>query len=866
MLAMLPAAASAADAAPAGASISGNARVDRLLSQMNLEEKISLIHGAAEPAATDHGDVGYWPGLPRLGIPPMRLANGPTGVSLPATMGLAATFSRRDAQATGVVIGRAERALGIQLVLEPTINLFRDEAFWRATSTFGEDPFLTGEIAAARIKGTQSQGVMAQAKHYVAYDGGSEVTVDPQTLREVYVAPFAAAIEAGVASIMCAYNRVNGALSCGNENTLNTVLRNEIGFKGFVTSDWGAIKDTVFINRGADLDMPGLAKAWFEVPAFTAEGNKPAMPPQGIESLFADVRRDLGRRIPEESGAAPPILGPTPALEAPTPTEGMLAAVREGKVGEATIARAAGRILLQMDRFGFLDHAPSLAVSAEAIAPNVKANDNVSLQTAQDAAVLLKNDGALPLSTQALKSLALIGPGAGQTIATGTPGPGQMPVESPIGPYQVMRQMLGSERAHITYAVANDMTAVAIPASQLSHGGQPGLMREDGTIDAELDFTRANSKALPAGSIHQWSGTLTAPVAGRYFINLQILGALGSVSIDGEPLSSTGNVLPTTDGLDNNRGAVELSAGKHALAVSVTSDPSGAPVQVRLAWSTPQRRHADYAAAVSAAKAAHTAVVFAWTRGAPTFALPGDQDQLIADIAAANPNTVVVLNISQPIAMPWLNRVKGILLMWYPGDQGGSATANLLLGQVSPAGRLPFTWPVRLTDNVANDPNRPERSSAGVNGKTEYSEGIFMGYRWFDQQQIKPLFPFGFGLSYTSFEYSNLRTAKAADGGLDVSFTLRNSGKRAADEVPQVYLGAPSSPPSGAQFALRALAGFERVSLVAGERKSVKVHVPLGRFEYWDTASSSWKRPAGARPVSVGASSRDLRLNGTVMD
>src|SRR5215472_6958378 len=202
-------------------------RVEALLREMTREEKLSLVHGAAEPAATSQGQAGYWPGVPRLGIPALRLTDGPPGIltrqastGMTATMGLAATFSRDDAHANGMVIGEDARALGEDVVLEPYINIHRDQTWERAYNTFGEDPFLSGEIGAAEIKGIQQQGVMAQAKHFIAYEGGDDVLVDEQALYEIYAAPFAAVIDAGVASIMCSYNRVNGEYSCGNPATL----------------------------------------------------------------------------------------------------------------------------------------------------------------------------------------------------------------------------------------------------------------------------------------------------------------------------------------------------------------------------------------------------------------------------------------------------------------------------------------------------------------------------------------------------------------------------------------------------------------------------------------------------------------------
>ena len=256
--------------------------------------------------------------------------------------------------------------------------------------------------------------------------------------------------------------------------------------------------------------------------------------------------------------------------------------------------------------------------------------------------------------------------------------------------------------------------------------------------------------------------------------------------------------------------------------------------------------------------------MFAWSRGKPDFALPGDQDQLIEEIAAVNPNTVVVLNVSQPIAMPWLGKVKAVLQMWWPGDEGGWSTAKLLLGKSSPAGRLPFTWAKRLEDYAATDPRHPERSDKGVDGKTTFSEGVDVGYRWFDREKTEPLYAFGYGLSYTNFTYSNLKVKKASDGGLDVSVDIKNTGSVDSDEVPQIYLGAPSKIPDGAQFPVRALVGFDRVSVAAGQNKNVTLHVPARQLQYWSTKEDKWVTASGKRILSVGASSRDLRVEQSI--
>jgi beta-glucosidase len=244
--------------------------------------------------------------------------------------------------------------------------------------------------------------------------------------------------------------------------------------------------------------------------------------------------------------------------------------------------------------------------------------------------------------------------------------------------------------------------------------------------------------------------------------------------------------------------------------------------------------------------------------------LPGDQDALIDAIASSNPNTIVVLNVSDPVMLPWLSKVRAVVNMWYPGDSGGPATANILTGHADPGGRLPFTWVASEDQNVAHDKSHPERTSLGINFKTTYSEGIFIGYRHADKENLTPAFPFGYGLSYTSFQYSNLVTTNAPDGGLDIRFMLKNTGKRNGDEVPQIYIGPPAARPSGVQFAVSSLAAFDRVHLKAGELKLVLMHVPVRSLQYWSEPTKSWVTERAGRSIAIGASSRDMRLRGSI--
>ncbi|SDJ26838.1 beta-glucosidase [Frankineae bacterium MT45] len=842
-------------------TVTGDVRVDGLLARMTLDEKLTLLQGEAETATDRQYQAGYLPGIPRLGIPSLKLTDGPPGVitrqdstGMTSTMGVAATFSQSDATANGKTIGADAKALGQDVVLEPFVNMDRDTSWGRGFNTFGEDPLLTGQTGAAEITGIQSQGTMAQVKHYIAYDGANNVNVDSQTLHEIYLQPFADAIGAGVSSVMCSYNIVNGYQACGNSTTLTQILRNELGFKGFVTSDWGATHGTTYLNAGLDMEMPG--------------GGGP-------------------------SGISLPSYFSKTAIKA---------AIASGSIAESRATQAAGRILYEMDRFGLLTGSSKHSVTPE----NTSADEQTVLQTALDSATLLQNkNNALPLSTTALSGLAMIGPGAGQTIATNSGGEaaGGLLNQQPSA-LATVKKLTAGTGAKVNYAVADDLTGTAVPASALSHLGSPGLLRTNTKtnathVDAQLNFTTAKGNALAVGAADTWSGTLTVKSAGSYWLNIQALGGTANLTVDGKSLTTVGGgfgpaprygvVHPTdgnaptstTDGLANGRTLVALTAGAHTLSVVETPDVSGRPVQVRLNWVTPAQQQANRNAAVAAAKNAKTAVVFAWDTGSGDLSapLPDGQDQLIADVAAVNPNTVVVLQANQPIAMPWLGKVKSVLDTYYGGDRAGEAAAELLLGKANPSGRLPFTWPATLNQEVAHSAAHPERSSNGVHPDgtacgpggfvpdptcvTTYSEGVNIGYRYFDATNETPLYPFGYGLSYTAFQYSSLQSSAATDGGLNVSLRVTNTGTATGSAVPQVYLGTPKTLPSGAQFAKRALAAYGRVSLAAGQTKTLVLHVPVRQLQYWSDASG-WTTATGTRQLIVSSNERSSNLTAMV--
>jgi beta-glucosidase len=786
-----------------------------LVGRMTLDEKLSLVHGVRDPR--ELGQAGYWPGLPRLGIPPLRFADGPPGVNanrdataMPAPVALAATFSSEAARMYGVAMGREARALEQNVLLAPHVNIVRDPLFRRNHTTFSEDPLLAAAMAEAEIAGIQSQGVMAQVKHLAAYNGSENVVVDERTLHEIYLPPFEAAVRAGVASVMCGYNRVNGAWACGNSELQNDILRGLWRFAGFVTSDWGATHGPADITRGLDLEMPG--------------------------------RELAGRR------------------GGPYFTAALKEAVESGAIPVSAVDNAVTRILKQMARFGLLGR----KATAKPGTIDVEADARIVRRIAAQGAVLLKNEGeALPLSGEDLGSLVLIGPTAAQ-LAAGFMGERGYGFEARlVAPLAALRK--SAPRARIGWSAGVDLTGTPLP----------GLSHEDDSL---------------APGDHSWSGVLEVPEDGEYTFLVQPLESGGSegggsITVDGLLAARTGGpgfggtgmiskkwsgLVPTTDGRDNGRGApLGLSRGPHKVALMANSIGEG-PLRIRFAWITPAFRRAGIEAAAAAAKSARTAVVFAWAgTGGNSLSLPDEQDRLIERVAAANPRTVVVLNTGGPVAMPWRDKVRAILEMWYPGQEGGWATADLLMGRAAPGGKLPVTFPARLEDAPTRAAGHPERlapaappGASGTNPDapvTTFSEGIAVGYRWYDQQKIDPLFPFGHGLSYTRFEYSGLAVKRAGDD-VDVSFTVRNPGPRPGAEVAQVYLG----PAEGAPVAMapKSLAGFRRVELGPGRRAAVTVRIDARQLAYWSVERHDWVRAAGGRAVYVGASSRDVRLVG----
>ncbi|MDB4885238.1 MAG: glycoside hydrolase family 3 domain protein [Gemmatimonadetes bacterium] len=843
--------------APAGAqearvSVLPAERVEALIRALTVPEKLSMIRGGMPgvmgPSPADPiGEVGYMPGVARLGIPPLRLTDGPAGIrvapattALPAPVSLAATFSEDLASQYGRVLGREARAMRQDVLFGPMMNIVRVPQGGRNFETLGEDPFLAARMAVAQIRAIQAEGVIATAKHFAAnnQEAGREFVdakVDERTLHEIELPAFEASVRAGVGSVMCAYNQVNGLFGCENPGLLTNVLRDRWRFDGFVVSDYGATHTSgASLRAGLDVEF--------------------------LSEHFATIGDSL----------------------------------RTGSMPVWVLDWAVRHILTAMNRFGLLAGASPTggrAMVRAAPAMDVAASARVAREVATQGAVLLENRGALPLTPHDLQSLVVIGPSA-RRLLVGGGGSSRVAgvVAREQSPLAALRAGAGAG-AGITYEPGIELDGVAVPAEALVPEGAPGQhgLRRTTTgtsatqVDATIDYTGA--RALPQATRATWSGTLLVPSTGVYDLALQTDWGIGpflhnpagnsSIVVDGQEVvsnapfvSRTLSLIPTTTGLTNATARLRLTAGPHTVRIvmGVPAYFSGKlapqPLQVRFAWVTPSMRAATIGAAARAARSARAAVVFVHNEGSEgvdreSLALPLGQDDLVAAVVAANPRTVVVLNTGDPVLMPWATRANAILEMWYPGQEGGAATADLLLGRASPGGRLPVTFPLRATDAPTAAPER----YPGIRGIELYSEGVFVGYRWYDEHGIAPRYAFGHGRSYTTFRYSGLVVVPRGDG-FDVSFRVRNVGSRAGAEVPQVYVSRPDHPP--APMPPRALAGFTRVMLAPGEERALTVHVGERALSWYSVSHHDWAVAPGARAVFVGASSRDLRLRGVL--
>jgi len=805
------------------------ARVGDLMARLTPREKMSLLSGTAFTTTP----------IPRLGVPAMGMADAGQGVrgGMAGTLGPATLFPSGVAMAStwdpalvgriGAAIGEEalNKGTGTQILLGPAVNIQRSPLGGRNGEYFSEDPYLAGRLGVGYIRGMQGAGCGACLKHFACNNeevdrGEVNVHVDERTLREIYLPAFEMGVKEGHAwTVMSSYNRVNGPHSSASDYLLTQILKKGWGWDGMVMSDWGGVHTTArSVAAGNDLEMPG--------PGYLAP-DKVAL------------------------------------------------ALAQGAVTQAEIDDNARRVLRAVLRTGLLDgpHVPDHGLV------NSPAHQRLTFEAASQSIVLLKNAGGLlPLDTARVHSIAVIGQVATAMQYGAAGSPGVQPFYA-ISPLDGIKARAGTA-TRVVY-VRGTEEGTPIPQSALrmvSDGGGPGLRAEyfAGRDFAGRDFAGRDFAGKPAavrtdpqiqfdwdgppapGLAHtdfsvRWTGRLVAPVTGRY--------ALTFAADDGCRLFLDGKTLIDhwieSDGAPVSV-AVDLVAGR-AYDLRAEYFQAAGKAFARLDWTLPGTTRFQEAA--DAARRADVAVVCAGTLGTegegqdrPSMDLPQDQDALIAAVAAANPRTVVVLNNGTPCRMTgWLDRVPALVEAWFPGQEGGRALAAVLFGDVNPSGKLPTTLAARREDypDAGHFP--------GVNNQVDYAEGIYVGYRHFDKAKVAPLFPFGFGLSYTTFRYGPLRLADPAlTPGHTATATIdvTNTGSRAGAEVVELYVHDPAPK---IDKPLRELKGFGKVALEAGETETVTFTLPPRAFAYCDVPGKRWKADAGVYDIEAGASSRDIR-------
>jgi beta-glucosidase len=835
------------------------AHINRSIAAMTLEEKISLISGGSILGSTP---------LPRLGIPAFRMGDGPIGAHDPspstafaAGIALAATWDRNLAERIGVQIGRDSRSRGAAFLLGPGLNIYRAPMNGRNHEYFGEDPFLAGQITVHYVEGLQSQNVTATIKHFAGNNSefarfNSDTVVSERALREIYLPAFEAAVREGHAgAIMDSYNRINGTFMTENAHLNTEIAKQQWHFDGLIMSDWIATHDAVAsANGGLDLEMP-----------------------------------------------APLYFNP----------ETLLPAIKSGKVKESEIDDKVRRLLRVEARFGWITPAADGPgwIGHDPLDIDIprynQQGREVALQSALESATLLKNDdNLLPLDPARTKKIAVIGPDANPGYATGG-GSGMVPPVFYTGPFKGISDYLGAN-GNVTYSQGIDKLDVLAAQTGLTETpdtDKPGVLAETFStpeLTGKPDSTRHES-AINAGPYAQlpsstsdepniglsvggagdkqamrtaldgvmhapakyvrWTGYYHAKTAGEHIAFVEHPGRY-RLLIDGKPwLDHTEIVAPMV-----SQTRMNLSAGVHKVVLEDLGVPTFNNDIMRL--GIVKADAVVHPAALELAKRADVVVLSVGfdieTEGEGAdreFQLLPGQNELIQQIAAVNPHTIVLLNAGGSVdTTPWLSQVPALLDIWYSGQEGGIALAKLLFGDANPSGRLPISWEGHLKDN----PSFAFYYTTPSTNRIPYGDDIFVGYRGYEHNHTQPLFPFGFGLSYTAFNYANLeihQDPSAPAGSYTVGFDVTNTGKHAGADIAQVYVSEDHPTVLRAPQELKA---FARVELNPGETKHITVPLNARSFAWYDVPAKSWHADPGTFTIHVSRSSVDPQLQGKV--
>lgn len=795
-------------------------RVNALLAQMSLEEKLDYIGGFKGF---------YIRPVERLGLPEIKLTDGPVGThkdgkstAYPASILSAATWDTVLVKRLGKELGRDSRARGVHILLAPGVNIVRAPLSGRNFEYFSEDPVLNSRIAVNYIKGLQAERVVATVKHYAANNqewdrNNVSSDLDERTLQEIYLPAFKAAVQEGKAgSVMNSYNPVNGVHATQNHHLNNEILKGDWAFDGFVMSDWSSTYDGVEAAKGGlDLEMPGARRM---------------------------NRKDL------------------------------MAAIKSGKLEEAVIDDKVRRILRIIFRFGFYDR-PQLDSTIPKDNPE---GARAALDLARGGIVLLKNqDNILPLNEN-IKTLAVIGPNADAYISGGG--------SSYTFPFHSVSVLKGiqahSKTIKIIHAtglpVLSDLvsrsmfftgpgsTARGIKAEYFNNiklAGEPVKTGTDSVVSIHNGWhIAAEERGIPFDHCSmRWTGVIRPEKTGAYRFTVRGFDGF-RLEVGKEKVID----LWREQGITTSSIVMQLTAGKE-YPVKLEYYANTHPVDISFAWHPDVL---DFREAVRAAAAADAVVLCTGFNESTeregndrSFELPQYQDSLIAVVAKANPKTIVVLNAGGNVYMEkWLPKVQGLLHAWYPGQEGGTAVAEILFGSINPSGKLPVSFEKKWEDNPAfanyADPQQTKRIT--------YKEGVFIGYRYYDSKGVKPMFPFGYGLSYTSFNYSGLQVKVSGKKGapqVRVSFQVRNTGMREGAEVAQLYVRELKSQLSRPYKELKA---FSKVFLKKGESRNISILLDKQAFSYYKTSKKRFGYDPGSFEILIGSSSADIHLKNRV--
>ena len=803
--------------------------IDQIIKTLTLDEKVSLLSGF---------NSWYTNKIEKKNIPSIKMSDGPNGVRgdsnsgkssacFPCAISIGSTWDLSLIKDIGVALGEEAQAKDVDVLLGPTINIHRHPLGGRHFESFSEDPFLTGKIATNYVQGVQSKNVAACLKHFVGNDTEYErhsisSNIDAQTLREIYLLPFEMGIKEGNAKVvMSAYNKLNNIFCSSHQDLLIKILKEEWGFDGYVVSDWGAALETIEnANGGLDLEMPGPSNVW---------------------------------------GKA------------------LIDAVEASEVSEKLIDDKVKRILTVAE---FSNRFQKPQIKAEQATDQPK-HRLLLRKAAADGMVLLKNEGSLPLKKN-IKKLAVIGPNALEAQIIGG-GSASLRPHYQIHPLEAVQERLGHE-TEILYSKGCHTHKYLPKINEELMEEKDGFLVEyfdgnqfDKNLILEERLTGSkfwvfegfakdviSKEERPDISV-RFSCTYKPDISGLHEFEIFGIGKC-RLLIDGNELIDNWTSMDPgeaffTFGSASKKGVTNLQKGE-AYKIEVQYKFEGSFPAVYIGCQAPDEVDIFQEALETASHADDVILIVGTNSDWETegndradFNLPANQNQLIEAILEANQNTVVVINTGSPIHMPWEKKAKTIIQTWFAGQEFGNALVDILSGEVNPSGKLPTTFPVKIEDTPAY------KNYPGKNLQMNYDEKLLVGHRWYESNSIKPLFCFGHGLSFTSFNYQNLEVTTGSDFVVTCKFEIQNTGDISGLEIAQCYVGF-ASPLPGEPY--KTLQGFVKEEIGANELKKVEIKLGPRNFSFWSVETNTWQIREGSYQILIGSSSENILLQANI--